>query len=253
MKEYFVGLPHPIFIVLVITVLIALVIIAIKGRITAKFGNKTFNIGGGIDDEDYEENKLPSTVILSQKRSCGDCVLLLMGEREKLEFKVRSKINKVMKTQMTFVEQKLIEIQTTLLNAVSKKIVKESTIDESVHYKLIYGLFKDSLHNIKDEIRRSFKDNGFWDMDVSNFSNYLKDRTLVLNSMFIQYVQNMYPDRGGVMETDTLIEIIESKSALLTSLIHDLYMYSRDVKIETDKEVREAQRVFTEWIDKFIN
>jgi len=252
MKEYFEGLPHPIFIALVVIILIALVIVAIKGRIIAKFGDKTFHIGGG-DDEEHEKSPLPSTVIISQKRSCGDCVLVLMGEREKLEFKVRSKINRIMKTQMTFVEQKLIEIQTSLLNAVSKKIVRGSTVDESIQYKLIYGLLKDSLLKIKDEIRRSFKDNGFWDMDVSDFSYYLKDRTQVLKSMFIQYVQNMYPDRGGIIDACTFIEIIEEQSPFLTGLIHDLYMYSRDVKISTDKEVKETQQTFTKWVDEFIN
>lgn len=251
LKEYFVGLPHPLIITIVIIAIFAIVVIAIKGKFSAKFGDKTISIGGG--KEDYNNKVPPPTVTFPQKRSCGDCILVLMGEREKLEFKVRKKVNKIMKTQMTFVEQKLIEIQTTLLDAISKRINKESPIDDSVQYKLIYGLLKDSLHKIKDEIRRSFKDNGFWDMDVSDFSHYLKDRTQVLNSMFITYVRNMYPNRGGVLETDVIIEVIETKSTFLTGLIHDLYMYSRDVKIETDKEVDEAQRVFTEWVDKFIN
>lgn len=247
MREYLLNLPLPIFVTLAVLLIIAVVIIALRGRISAKFGNKVINIGG----RDEPEIAPSPTVIIKQKRSCGDCILLLMGEREKFEFKIRKETDKIMKTQMTFVEQKLIEIQILLLDNIATKISKDS-IDESVQYKLIYGLLRDALHNIKDEIRRSFKDNGFWELDASDFSIYLRDRAQILSSMLIQYIRNIYPDRRGILEMPKIIKIIEEKSSILSDLIHDLYMYSREVKIETDKKIKNIEEEFVKWIDNFI-
>lgn len=244
MKEYIFSLHPVVFITIVIIALIAIVIIMLKGKIKAKFGDKIIDIGG-------DDPEPPPTASIKQKRSCGDCVLLLMGEREKFEFKIRKETNKIMKNQMTFVEQKLIEIQTALLDDITC-IINKDTIDESVQYKLIYGLLKDSLHNIKDEIRRSFKDNGFCDLGVSEFSSYLKDRTQILNSMLVQYIRNMYPDRGGVLEASKIINVIEQRKNFLSGLVNDLYMYAREVKLETDKKVNILQEQFIKWVDKFI-
>lgn len=249
MKEYVFSLPPYVFLILVSLIIIALVIIALRGKIKAKFGNKTIDIGG--TDEDDSSITPPPTTAITQKRTCGDCVLLLMGQREKFEFKIRKETNKIMKTQMTFVEQKLIEIQTTLLDDMTEMIDKES-IDESVQYKLLYGLLKDGLHKIKDEIRRSFKDNGFCEISVSEFSSYLKDRVQIIISMLIQYIRNMYPDRGGVLEASKIIEAIEKRNSFLSRLINDLYMYAREVRLETDKKVKEIQEQFAKWVDDFI-
>lgn len=254
MKEYIFSIPTPIFVSVLVVSAIAIVIIAVRGHLALKFGNKTIDIGGVHEEKKEDTDIPPSTVMITErKRSCGDCVLLLMTEREKLEFKIRQKTNKIMKTQMTFVEQKLIEIQAYTLDAITKTFNKSSQIDDAVQYKLIYGLLKDALHKIKDEIRRSFKDNGFWDMEVSEFSSYLKDRTQVLYSMFIHYIRNMYPDKEGLLSSNEIINIIESKNNFLANLINDMYMFSRDVKIQTDKEIKQVQQDFSEWIDKFIN
>jgi hypothetical protein len=256
--------PQALFTVIIVTLIlvsIAVVIIALRGKLGIKIGNKSLSLGGGGDEKTKKNTKavpnLPPTVTIPQKRSCGDCILLLMGEREKFELKMRKETNKIMKTQMTFAEQKLIEIQTKVSNNISGLIhqsieEKSSTVEESVQYKLVYGLLKDSLLNIKDEIRRSFKENGFYDINGSEFSWYVKERTQVISSMLTQYMRNIYPDRGGVLQLHKILKCMEKEATFLAGIVNDIYSYAREVRLECDEKVKELQIQFGAWVDNFI-
>jgi len=252
---------HYIFIILIVAVIvvtIGAIIIALRGKLGIKIGNKTINLGDVSEDKEKGKEPIPppATVSIAQKRSCGDCVLLLMGEREKYEFKIRRERDKIMKSQMTFAEQKLIEVQTKISKSLSSSIHesikrKSSSVEESVQYKLVYGLLKDALFHIKDEIRRSFKDNGFYDINGSEFSWYVKERTQVISSMLTQHMRNIYPDRGGVLKLSTLLQGIEQEATFLGGIITDIYSYAREIKVETDNKVKNLQVEFGEWVDKF--
>jgi len=262
--------PQLLFIVIIVALvlgIIAIVIIALRGKLSFKIGNKSFSVGGGADKEkpkdvkDTKDTKKttlespPATVSL-QKRSCGDCILLLMGEREKYEMKIRREEDKVMKTQMTFAEQKLIEIQTKISDSLSGIIHlsiknKETSVEESVQYKLVYGLLKDALLQIKDEIRRSFKDNGFYNITGSEFSWYVKERTHVITSMLSQYMRNIYPDRGGVLPLSNILKCMGAEGTFLVGIINDIYSYAREVKVECVEKVKVIQIEYGTWVDEF--
>jgi len=254
---------HYIFIIIMVIVVLGIIgaiIIALRGKLGIKIGNKSINLGGSEDKKKEKKEKEPipppPTVRITQKRTCGDCVLLLMGEREKYEFKIRRERDKIMKSQMTFAEQKLIEVQTKLSNNLSYRISesikeKKTTIEESVQYKLVYGLLKDALLHIKDEIRRSFKDNGFYTMALSEFSWYVKDRTQVISSMLSQYIRNIYPDRGGVLPLANILKGMKAEATFLSGIINDIYSHARETKNETDDKVKNMQKEFGEWVDKF--
>jgi len=253
--------PNSIFILIlvaIVIVVIAVVIIALRGKLGIKIGNKTINLGG--TEEKKKDTKaisaVPPPTVSVLKRTCGDCILLLMGEREKYELKMRREVDKVMKTQMTFAEQKLIEVQTKVTNNISSTIHqsiedKTTTVEESVQYKLVYGLLKDSLLHIKDEIRRSFKDNGFYDINGSEFSWYVKERTQVITSMLSQYMRNIYPDRGGVLPLHKILKSLDKEATFMSGIINDIYSYAREVRLECDEKVKEIQTQFGCWVDDF--
>jgi len=254
MKVFFLNLSDPIpFIIAIVVLIIAVVIIAIKGKFVAKIGTKIFKIGNdsGIEKEQTCTSSPPSTVTI-MKRSCGDCVLLLMAEREKKEIQMRRESDRVLKIQMTFVEQKLIEIQTKIAERFNNLIDQSLSIDKSIQYKLFYGLFKDALIHIKDEIRRSFKDNGFYEISGSDFSWYIKDRIQVVISILTQYFRNFYPDNNEIIELNKIIEIIEKEKPFLSDIINNLYCYAREVKIESDQKVESIKKSFSDWVDDFI-
>lgn len=241
---------NPLIYTLVIIIIIAIVIIALRGKIRAKFGNKTIDIGKEDGEEErYTNNKLPPTNLIV-KRSCGDCILLLMGEREKFEFNVRKESNKILKMQMTFAEQKLDNIHTFLLDSFSG--IKDTEVSGTIQYKLLYGLLKDVLLKIKDEIRRSFKDNGFPEISAPEFSIYLKGRGALITSTITQYIRNMYPDKAGVLEPNKIIKTLENKNPTIVDTINDIYTNARDIKIEADLKIKEMQDQFVKWVDNFI-
>lgn len=253
--------PQAIFIIIMVTIFVAAIvvtIIALRGKLGIKIGNKSINLGGTEKSKKDTKDPIlpPATVTVPQKRSCGDCVLLLMGEREKYEFKIRREKDKIMKTQMTFAEQKLIEVLTNMSNNVSFKISesikdKSTVVEESVQYKLVHSLLKDSLLHIKDEIRRSFKDNGFYSLTGSEFSWYVKERTHTISSMFSQYMRNIYPDRGGVLQLHKILKSMEKEATFLAGIINDIYSYAREVRVETDEKVKNMQKEFGTWVDNF--
>lgn len=260
MQEIFKNLPPQAIIIITIIALVllvsALIIIALRGKLGIKVGNKSINLGWNGEKKPRRDDTPPSTVSIAQKRSCGDCILLLMAGREKYEIRIRRAHDRIMKTQMTFAEQKLIEIQTRISNNVSYKINesikdKSTTVEELVQYKLIHCLLKESLLNIKDEIRRSFKDNGFNNLKGSEFSWYVKERTQVISSMLTQYMKNIYPDRGGVLRLSKILESTENETIFLSGIINDIYSYAREVRIETDERIKDMQKEFSIWIDKF--
>jgi len=252
---------HPyLFFITIIFIILAIVIIALRGKIMAQIGNKIFAIGKG-DDENKDKNKaaesllIQDTCIITPKRTCGDCILLLMGEREKFELNMGRETNKVLKAQMTHTEQKIIEIQNRILNNISDDISADNEnndVDESVQYKLIYGLMKDAFFHIKDEIRRSFKDNGFYEINGSEFAWYVKERTQTLTSMLSQYIRNIYPDRGGVLKRQKVLNSIEKEAAFLAGIVNDIYAHAREVRLECDTKVEEIRAQFGLWVDNFI-
>ena len=264
MWDFLSKLPSAWSFSLIILLLIALVTIALKGSLKAKFGDKEIDVGGGKHPDDTKVKKPPTsllsnTALLSiQKRTCGDCILILMGEREKSEFQMRKERDKTLKNQMVFAEQKLIEIQTELMaqwGATVQESIKDKTsiIDETVQVKLINGILKDALLRLKDEIRRSFKDNGFCEFTATEFSEYVKDRIRTLSAMFTQHIRTSYPSHGGGVECNAILEVLDERNPFFSVTVFDIYSHARDIKIEIDSKIESIKNNFIDWVDKFTN
>lgn len=258
MLDFLASLPNWLWAVICVLGLIAIVVIAMRGRFKATIGDKIIEIGGDSTTGDDGTSQPPKTTFFvpSPKRPCGDCILILMGEREKFELQMRKERDRVLKTQMVFAEQKIIEMHNTILESVAEGIRKHSkdpeSVNESVQYKLAYGLLKDAFMVVKDDVRRSFKDNGFYDYTGTDLSTYIKDRVRTLVSMITQYIRNIYPDRSGIFSLDDITRIVEIKTPDLSAIISDVYSNAKDVKIESDNKVEEIKNQFGKWVDDFV-
>jgi hypothetical protein len=255
MWEFLKSLPVGWAITILILGILAIIIVSLWGKLKAKFGKEEISLGGGKEDSPKSEKQKESSAH-APKRSCGDCVLILMGEREKYELQFRKEHDRILKTQMVFVEQKLIELQTLLINSWNEDIHISTkngatTVDESVQHKLVYGLLKDALIGLKDEIRRSLKDNGFYDLNSSEFSDYVKERIRVIVSMLVVHIQNIYPDRGGVLEITDIIGGIQKNTYNISNLISDAYYHAKDMKMDADNRIENLTKDFGQWVDKF--
>jgi hypothetical protein len=243
---------------LIVLAILAVTLIALKGHIKARFGKKEVELGPDSNDSGQDPIlKPPQTVTVIQKRSCGDCILLLMGEREKCEIQMRKESDRILKDQMNFAEQKLIEIHNSFMGEIMDEIhrfsqINSNSVDESVQHKLAYGLFKDALLFVKNEIRRSFKDNGFYELDSTDFTAYVKDRVSVITSMLNQYIRNMFPNKTSLISLNAVTEIVRSEGNSLSIQLNEIYVHAREARIETENKIEKIQIEFGLWIDDFI-
>jgi len=263
MWEFLKSIPVGYSFTFLLLAISAVVIVALRGHIKAIFGDKDIEIGHSGEKSSKGENKLPAltpppTVTIVQKRSCGDCILLLMGEREKFEIQIMQETHRILRSQMSFTEQKLIEVQNIIMRSMVETIHKNyaknaNAVDESVQYKLVYGLFKDAIWSVKDEIRRSFKDNGFYELSNSDFLSYTRDRVAIIHSILDQYVRNIFPDHAGVVSPQDIIDVFEKEKDFLSAIFIDIYTYARGVKIEAQNRIEAIMEEFKEWVDEFTH
>lgn len=249
---------------LLVLLIIATVIIILRGHFKAKVGDKIIDVGddhpaGTPSSDGHSVPKPPSTGVVTVKRTCGDCVLIMMGEREKYELKMRHETDRILKTQMGFSEQKLIEIQSLLINAYAdalylrKEENKSITTEiETVQHKLFYGLIRDAILVIKDEIRRAFKENGFFDLSGIDLTYFVKAKAKMLLSLLQQHFRNLYPDRGVILNGYDVQEIIEERSVQLESILAEMFTYSKDARSESEDKIKEIKTQFSKWIDQMI-
>jgi hypothetical protein len=264
-------LPPVLAYTLIVLLLVTVVIIALYGRFKAKVGDKEIDIGEGGKASRGNSNQLSPTnqtnqippppatsIFYHQKRSCGDCVLILLAEREKYEFTIHQETDRILRSQMNFAEQKLIEIQTLLINSYSDELYKRKTDgkvnddDESVQLKLFYGLIKDGLYSIKDEIRKALKHNGFSLLVGADFNYYVEDKMKTFISNLGQYIRNIYPSRGMTISVFEMLKLLEQKSPVLESAFNEMFITAKDIKLEAEEKTNQLKRAFGAWIDSFI-
>jgi hypothetical protein len=195
MWQYLSGV-HPLLpYSLTLIAVIAVVIIALKGKLLIKIGKNT--IGIGSTNEPLCENSNSQSSPLLKKRTCADCAQIMINEYENNSFSRKEREDKILTYRMNYSEEKLIEFESDILNIFeghleeAKNDFKVETIE--VDSKLFYGLFKDAMSQMKKEIRRSFKENGFCELSDLDFNNYVKDKSKVLLSVLLRHLNNIYP------------------------------------------------------------
>lgn len=264
MWKYLQSLPPEFSVAVIILAIIAAVIISLKGRAFVKWGKSLIGLGNAKEEgtttgeTGVTKPPAPPTVTLKYpKRSCGDCLLIVMGEREKYEINMRKVSNRVLKQQMNFVEQKLVEMQTlfttSFMDQISRMNGHSNEEQYEIQYKLFYGLLKDCLFALKDEFRRSLKENGFFDLDDTEFANYVKDKTRTIISTISQYFRNLYPTRGILVPVEKIAESLEKSTSDLQNDVFAIYVNAKQIEREIDFETKEIQRQFGDWVDAFVN
>lgn len=270
MWEYLAHLPPALSFTLLTLLIIAVIVIALKGHLALKWGRAIIGLG---EKEEQKQEGIPeasegaqkgtktATTIVTPpkiKRSCGDCILILMGEREKFEFNMRKRLDKLLKAQMNFVEQKMIEMEGMLISSYtvlfnSAQNHAQFTGDGSnIEYKMFYGLIRDVLMTVKNEVRKSLKENGFYEITDTEFSVYVKDRVQVIITIMSQQLRNLYPSQGTVVTIEEIITNIEKKQPQLQSFVFDVYINAKQAVAETDQEIETLKNSFAQWVDEFV-
>lgn len=274
MFSYLQNLPVVLSFSLSVLIVLSIVLISLKGKAFVRWGKNLVGLGNGSEiapgtETGTETNtsgvpqettmiKVPPSTgpIRTPKRGCGDCILIIMGEREKYELNINKLNNRILKQQMNFVEQKLVEMQAMFISSFMEQLRllngRSSEDQYEVQYKLFYGLLKDCLLAIKDEFRRSMKENGFFEMESYEFDNYVKEKTKNATSIVVQHFRNLYPTRGIIVPVEKIVELTEKNSSSLQDNFLSIYVAAKQTIHECTSEMGQLEKQFSQWVDSFI-
>lgn len=278
MWAYLKELPPILSFSLILIAVTGIVIIAIRGKLIAKWGKNVIGIGGSPDDKsagasstgtgssttiptDTSISSLPppssppGTVFVERKRSCSDCLEIVLNKKDKFDFNKKLSEDKVLTYRMNYTEEKLLELENDFLEQFEKRIDQFSDDEnpgKEIESKMFYGLFKEALYKVKKEIRRSYKENGFCALGDMDFITFISDKTKVLISILIRNLRNIYPNKGTLVHIDSIVTDIESKQDSMHEYLKDAYTFAKQVTEDNEKEVAEMKKEFKEWTKNFI-
>lgn len=203
--------------------------------------------------------KLLSGRGIEKKRTCGDCVLILFGIREKYEYKIRQLDTNLLRSQMRFAEQKLQEIIFFLIQSFNEDIDilgKDRAHPEKVREIALYcEALKNSMLTVKDEVRRCFKENGFSKYSEREFTIYVKERMASMISIARTYIQQYY-----VQDTSTIVslrhrfkKLDEQHMGQIDTFVFEIFTTAKDLYVDSQDEKRNLEEALTEEIDFFVN
>lgn len=226
-------------IIIICIVVILFIALAIMGKVNLKFGKNIITFGR------------------QSKRSCGDCVLLIIGKRERLDAQKNFVLNRILKEQMNYAEQKLLDVQSLFLTSYREMLCKrrkqgDSSQEENKQYRLYQGILSSALMTVRDEIRRSFKENGLEHLGGVEFSNYVKNKVATLISLAKDYINNLYPYEGMYITIQDRMSNIVKLEPKLEDWCFDLFTKAKDIAVESKKKAEALDKEFSKEIDEFL-
>jgi hypothetical protein len=247
MWTWLMALPAGWQVILVILLLVSVVVVSIWGKAAIKWGSNTFGFGGRPRVKDERK----------RKRSCGDCVLILIGMRDKCQIDVDHIEKSVLKDQMNYAEQRLIELQNRLLQLYQMDMAhfrneNTSATEENKQFKAYSGWLNTVFMMLKDEIRRTFKENHFESLNGNDFTLYCESKFNALFAMARSCMNIQYPYEGLIVPTEYKNERMDKMSNELHLMCKQTLEYARDVKRDGIKKVKNMHEEYKKDIDTFV-
>jgi len=223
----------------IVVLVVLLIILAVLGKVNLRFGKNVVTFGR------------------VSKRSCSDCMLLLMAKRERMESQRIFYNDRILKEQMNFVDQKILEMSSLFLNSYReqlRELAPKDTIPTELNkqYKLYQGLLGSTMVAIKDEFRRSFKENGFEEMSGQEFTHYIKGKLANIVSLGREHLFNLYPYDGMIVSITARKDWLDTKLNVLEDICFEIYGNAKDIKRDAAKKVDEIEKEFVKEMDEIV-
>jgi hypothetical protein len=238
----------PAFPWVLITLLVVLVIISVFGNVGIDWKSKKFTFGRKEDEEEVKDSK----------RSCSDCIMLILGKRTQFESKYHNLQSRILRDQMTFAEHKIQEAKYFLLQTYQQDIEyfrqgDPDLVRENKEYLLYQEAVSNALFDAKDEIRRSFKENGFHTLDDSEFKMYTRDRTQGIITIVRDYLRRTYPSANMIVPLQDRFKRMDNRNIeSIEIMISDLYSNAKTVRNKIEEEIIELEKNFIKEIDSLV-
>ena len=188
-------------------------------------------------------------------RTCGDCVLILFGIREKYESESAKLERSILRSQMSYFEQKIQEIILWLTQSYQDDIEllghNKPATEKVMQFGYYQEALKTSLHAVKDEVRKAFKENGFVELSDTEFSIYVKSKIRTLISIAKSYLSTYY-----IQNENTIVTLKYRFEKLdysrLNEIAFDVFGNARSIVKETQEKDAKLKEAFKSEINNFI-
>jgi hypothetical protein len=142
---------------------------------------------------------------------------------------------------------------TKVLTWIGTKLFPDSS--DVIQYRMFWGLSNDAINiQIKNEIRRSFKENGFDILSGNDFVQYVKNQSKTMMSILRNHIINLYPTSKKLkIPMDDLLEFIRKKESEIEDIFFEIYSEAKKIKKNDEDKLKEIDEKFEKEIEKFIN
>jgi len=187
-----------------------------------------------------------------KKRTCVDCLRIIIPEVIKIQVNVREILNKQKNEQKLSIERRIIEIagkSTGVYYNVNEKLLKNVEVADRVKdYKYYMGISEIAEKRVENELIRAIKENGFTKLsDEIDFQKYVKNKVDNVLEIVHQIIQFFDPEKALEMEN----EVFNSESKVnrqLYAIVYEIFNQTRRLAIETKRELEKEK----DSIDTFI-
>jgi hypothetical protein len=156
----------------------------------------------------------------------------------------------ILRDKMVFAEGLLDSWRCLFLDGYKDLIDSGDEDQKNVEYKMVDGTFNSALYEIKDELRRSFKENGFDTLDSLEFSKFCAGKSLFVINRLRSIIKAVYPFRGVLVSAEELLDLVDERKDRIKE--DCLRMYSTAILIQgtADRELKDLDIDFHKKLEK---
>lgn len=235
------ALPLITQILIVVGVFVAAVILAFLGKVSLNIGKYKLNFGK------------PRTA--QKTRVCSDCRKLVMTRTMQFDQAVKMVKEDILRDQMNFTEQKIHEITYDLTSSYRQDIIscreKDKQVDcirETKEYLLYQEALGNAMIVVKNEVRKAFKENGFFDMNEPEFDDYVKGKTRLLINIAREYIRSRYPFENMMVPIEWRFNRLPEKQ--IETIAFDVFTKAKQIKQSADEKIVKLGEEYDNDIDE---
>lgn len=192
-----------------------------------------------------------------KKMSHGEIALNIINMVSEALKNKREVIDYILDHQMNYVEMKSEALYTEFLINYKEDQVEfrhKNSITDYVMERKEYFLYQEGLSNafrlIGKELRRSFKENGFYDKSGKEFQDYVKEKSKELISMGKKYLMLCYPSEDMIVPLNYIFQKLDH--AMIEDIAFDIYINAKDIKIKAIDKIKTIDEEFKNNINRFV-
>lgn len=236
MWTWLAGLPLGWQVALPIIAMVLIVIIAIYGNAIIKWGKKSIGLGHG-------------------GHNCSRCRQLVMTKSLKYKTDRELVRQSVLRDQMNYAELKMHEAFLGLCRSYRELLLNFRQPEAEVNVILEqkeYLIYQEALGNsmilIKNELRRSFKENGFCEMSPIEYTHYCKEKTKALVTIGREYLMGRYPYDNMIIPIQYRFDQLDIDK--METMVFNIFDRAKEIQLDSQNKLDELDRKFDKEIEE---